>query len=377
LLALAACPGGPTARQTIAAELDRTARDHGPRAALEEAAERVESALAAGDGERARRVLGTAWPLSTALADDRVPRELLGRLDEAMVPKALVAARAVERAQRALEDGRRELAYAVLERATPPGRDDLRVALRWHVAHLLAAPERAAALARTRLSRLANTSVPAGDAVTRELASLARLSLAASWLDEGDLKEAISGFLRVEQTSGYWRQARFGLATCQLRAGRPESALKILALLPGGFVAEPERALMSAAAAHAIGQPESAVAIVDAALARRALWQQTPESHAAVEVEAARLAAGGRLPEDDTLITVTAATPSVRAALAEVAATRAARAAATGPAVATLGRWGRRVERVAREVVTRELAARAKVAAERFADLETLRPQLE
>lgn len=369
----AGCPSA-TAGNAIADEVAESVRDHGPRVTVVLAIEQIDEALGLGRAAAAAEKLAAVWPVGGQLADDRALRALLRALPAAEVPSSLSGARAVEDAQAALEEGRPEVARSVLNRV-PWATDDTSVTgLRAAITLALATLGPDPMGSRSRLARVANGRYD--DAARQELAALARLTLAGSWLDDGDFKEAIAEFLRVDATSGYWRQARFGLASCQLRAGRPESALKVLALLPGGLVAEPERALVAAVAAHAIGRPEDAVAVVDAALARRALWRDEPDTVLEVELEAARLDAGGRAPDDDTLVTVTAAVPAVRAALREVAAARAERAAATGADTLVLARWERQAARVAAGVVVRELAARTRAAAERFEDLETLRPQL-
>jgi len=69
--------------------------------------------------------------------------------------------------------------------------------------------------------------------------------------------------------SGMYRPARLGLAWCQFRIGHAQRALKILALLPGGLGGDPERAVLAAMAAHALGEIDAAQAIIREALNRR------------------------------------------------------------------------------------------------------------
>ena len=66
-----------------------------------------------------------------------------------------------------------------------------------------------------------------------------------------------------------------GLASCQFFLERPERALKILALLPGGLSGDPERALLAAMAAHALNRPADARAIVDVSLGGASVWRES------------------------------------------------------------------------------------------------------
>ena len=372
VVALWGCGGASTGQSAVSEE----ARRLGVRAGLEAGLGRVEAALAAGDERAAGQELAAIWVLADGIVDDRVMRVALRQVPAEAVPRALARARALERAQEALEAGRPEVAGALLRalEGPPDGARDDRTALREGLVAALVAGEDGRATALVRLGRLANAGESSAGALARELGALARLTAAGLMLDGGDARGAIASFLRVEATSGHWRAARLGLATCQLEEGRPDAALKILALLPGGLAGEPERALLAAMAAHRLGWVDEAQAVVDAALAGRAEWEGGVEFER-VLAEVARLLSGGGAPTEESLVTVVASSSPVRLAVGEVLATRAVR----GRVAAGAGleeRWERRVTAAAEEVVAREVAAERSRAARRLADLEALRPQL-
>lgn len=334
----------------------------------------VEADLAAGDHAAAAAHLASAWARADALDDDRVLRAYLRELPAGAVPAVLARARAIEEAHAALDGGRAADARAILAGAASAPEETSRDALRLAVLRALSARGERDPAALGALARAANATPTSS--LTRELASLARLTLASAALDAGDLKAAIADFLRVEPASAYWRAARFGLAMAQLRAGRPESALKILALLPGGLVAEPERAVVAAMAAHAVGLVDDATAIVDGALARRALWEPSGELARAVADELGRLARGGGQPSDETLVTLVAAAAPVRAADAELRATLSELAVASRDETAPLRRYAETLAEELDEVIVVEARAAAARARSAFDDLAALRPQL-
>ncbi|PIE66457.1 MAG: hypothetical protein CSA24_00095 [Deltaproteobacteria bacterium] len=205
-----------------------------------------------------------------------------------------------------------------------------------------------------------------------ELGYLARLTAAARDLDSGRLKDAIAGYLRVPAESGYYRAARFGLATCQLRAGRAERALKILALLPGGLVGDPERAVVAAMAAHSVGKAEAAVAVIDGALARAGAWD---EAAATSEAILARIAEGPAGPRTEGLVETVAGSASVRRLAAELMETRAE--LERGGAYADgLARYAERVEAALEAVIASDRAYHAARVARAWDNLRALRPQI-
>lgn len=334
----------------------------------------AEADLAEGDLAGATARLERAWMRADELDDDRVLRGLLRELPASSLPPVLARARALEEAFAALDRGRPAEARAVLAATPSAEREPARDALRYAILRALSAERAGDPAAVGALARAANATPTSS--LTRELASLARLTLASAALDARDLKGAIADFLRVEPSSAYWRSARFGLAMAQLEAGRHESALKILALLPGGFVAEPERAVVAAMAAHGLGLADDARAIVDGALARRALWEPSGSLAGDVVAELDRLAKTGGMPDDDTLVTVVAASAPARAADAELRATRAALAEAADGEVAALRRYAEALAAELDEVIVVEARAAAARARSAFEDLAALRPQL-
>jgi len=146
---------------------------------------------------------------------------------------------------------------------------EARVALLWALSHW----QTRGAQTTAQLVALANFHAPGLDAEAVEIRGLARLTLASAYQDDGRYRDAIAAYLRVETHSGYFREARIGLASCQFFLERPERALKILALLPGGLSGDPEQALLAAMAAHALNRPADARAIVDVSLRGAPVWR--------------------------------------------------------------------------------------------------------
>ncbi len=313
--------------------------------------------------------LDAVWPIRDALADDRLLRDALGALPPHTLSGRLAESRRVLDGQRLLEHGQTTDAERLLAPLVGVPWDRRSVtAARARITHALASHGADPVAARQRLIAVANEPPPGP--VGDTLGHLARLTVAGLDLDGGALKAAIAEYLRVPAESGYYRAARFGLATCQLEAGRHERALKILALLPGGLVGDPERAVMGAMAAHALGHTDAAVAVVDGALARVAAWDGAGATPDAVLTDVA-----GAAPRSEGLTETLAATPVVRRLGRELLATRQA-VEGGGPYVAALIRYGERLEAAFAAVVRSEVAHHAERISAARGNLRALRPQL-
>ncbi|MCB9788307.1 MAG: hypothetical protein H6744_16630 [Deltaproteobacteria bacterium] len=344
----------------------------GPRAGVARALSEAQQALAAGRPEEAGAWVEAAWDQRGALADDRLVRRALLELPRAVVGERLEAGRRVEEALEALGagDARRALGLVapVIER--DDAADPLSLARAWTVRGVAAAAA-SPGQARGWLRRAA--SGDAGGAQAERARDRARLLLATMAYDAGDEQAAIAGFLRVEPSSGLWRAARTGLAMAQLRIGQPERALKILALLPGGLTGDPERAVLAAMAAHALGQPDAARDIIEDSLEDRARWEEA--SVAEVLAWQAAHPRGPRLSEpDEGLVPTLAQGAALRSLGDELRGAREeleARPGDRGMAAYVEG-----LEQAFAEAFEAERAAEAARVAQARRDLETLLPQI-
>ncbi|MFT7582405.1 MAG: hypothetical protein ACI9MR_004087, partial [Myxococcota bacterium] len=361
------CASGPEATPTADPLLQTPLQ---VRLLAAEAVLAVPAALDAGDLTQALRLLDRVWRHREVLADDRVLRDLLTQAVAAAgsttLPAALAEGYAVQAAQTALAKGDLPGARRVLAPILAPTASTAWTQGRaWYIAGL-AELTTAPINGKHRLTRVANLGH--STAVGREISSLARTTLAAFAFDAGDHKAAIAAYLRVPAESGYWRQARYGLALSQLRAGRAEPALKILALLPEGLAADPERATVAAMAAHTLGLVEAAHAIVDGAIARAQGWRDETPTVSVIRA-IADAATVGRSASESLAHTV-AATPSVAHLATEL------RLAGAMPDSEAVSAYRAVVASALKEAIAREVAfhhARVEAA---VADLKQLRPQL-
>ncbi len=307
-------------------------------------------------------------PLATGLADDRGVRDALADVDPTFAPPSLADAVSVERALEALGAGRMdEVRRATAPLTARPGWLGARAQTLAALASLDVDPDRARAHL-TELTRRPLDTMPGP--VGRELRNFARLTLASHHYDAGRYGEALRGFLQVEEASGHWPAARFGLAWSQLKLGRPERTLAILALMPGGVAGEPERGLLAAVATHRLGDAGVARDIVDAALDRPDRWDPGRVSAAAV---LERLAAGATRPSAWTLVEIVAGRSQVLTLGRELLETRADRARSDLPELAD---YEAALTRRFEAVVAAEADLEAARAAAAIEQLRVLRPQL-
>jgi len=340
------------ARHVLAAELERVWA-------------RVDAGLDAGPE------LAAIWPHRLALESDEALREALRALPRPTVASGLARAWALEVAWQRLQEGDRPGARRLLaELPAPPGGQGAadpwtegRIAL----ALALVALDRAPAEARDRLLRLANAPPPGR--LGAELGSLARLTLASRLMGLDDAQGAIAQFLRVDPSSGYWRRARVGLAMVQLGAGRAEPALKILALLPGGLVGEPERATLAAMAFHAVGMEEEARSVLEHAKATRDAWTAARADPQAVLAAVSEADGDEGGDGGERLARLVAASPAVHLVARELLAAR--RDAEEGSPVA-LEAYILRLERLFAAAVATEEARERERLAQAWRDLDSL-----
>jgi len=292
------------------------------------APDRAEVALAllrydaATDDSDRSSALAAAWRHRGALVDDTLLRQLVRQAPA--VPAELRADQLVEQAGSLASspDATRQV-LAQLQNFDDPGGD----ATRWTAARRLlllasilpSAAEQQALAALNQVHRLA----PQG--------GIGAAQRAQAWLMEGSLqhqsgryKEAIAAYLKVEASSGLWREGRLGMAWCQLRIAQPDRAIAVLALLPGGLTGDPERALVAAMAAGALNKLEGARAIIEEARARSGAWLDGEVDPAALLETAMPVGASLRLREEDEgLAARLRAHPTVRLFAAELRAARA------------------------------------------------------
>ena len=304
---------------------------------------------AASDAQARGEALAIAWHHRGALVDDTVLRWLVRDLPtppaSLRTPQALERASGLGSSPEERDEARALLSGVSVDADAPP---------RWTAArHLLLSAalipsdaEQQALVTLRRVGRLA----PEG--------GIGAAQRAQAWLMEGSLehragryKEAIAAYLKVEPTTGLWREARLGMAWAQLRAEQPQHAIKVLALLPGGLTGDPERAMVAAMAAGAMGKLEAARAVIVEARTRSWSWLDAPLDLAALSTEAMAVgeAVWLRAPKEGLAIRLRAH-PTVRLAAAELAAAReAASAQGAGP---ELQAYVARLEAAWPEIVT-------------------------
>ncbi len=362
---LAAC-AGPHATERG----DSSSAASPSRAEVARALHRFESAS---DARGRAEALLVAWQHRGALVDDTVLRALVR--DLTVVPAGLKAAHQLEEvAAMASAPNGAARALEVLSQLTAHGLD----ATRWTEARGLLlsaalsppAEEQGALLSLRRLHQLD----PVGGIGDAQKAQ-ARLMQATLEHHAARYKEAIAAYLKVDQSTGLWRESRLGMAWAQLRIAQPDRAIAVLALLPGGLTADPERALVAAMAAGALGKLDAARAVIAEARTRAAAW--TDEQVDLVALQSLALAVGTsvklREPEDG-IVRRLVAHPAVRLMAAELRAARELIAASNDAAfVAYLVRleaaWPNVIEPLV--VQERERARRALEA------LDALEPQLQ
>jgi len=247
------------------------AREHGVEYAWAHAILAADDALAQGDAAAHADWLHGALEHREGVHDDAAWRERVARADSQTLRGTLLAVQSTERARRLLVQGDRagslDLAQRALshrETASP-----LTVA-RAELLVVLSSPERvdpgeeamSTSLARVRQRVLDG---PLGVRLRERVTVLE----AAIHQRQGRYQEAIDLYLSLPMGSGLYREARMGLAWCQMKIHQPERSLKILALLPGGLTGDPDRALLAAMAAHALGKIDAAQAIITESLAQR------------------------------------------------------------------------------------------------------------
>ena len=372
LLTAAGCPA--THRSQVIEQALVVARaEGGPRVVAARALAAAREASERGDPSEAEAWIMGGWLVRGELLDDRALRDGLDRYAPEPFPHVLRAARFVARAGEALEAGKRDLARGLAKEAIdvsmahggPTGWTRSR-------AQILAAvagsrlPE-AGRMAKLRSSLRYPVLGPQGIA----LRALARLTLAGIHHRAERYKEAIAAYLAVDRQSGYWREARLGLAWCQLRIGQPQRTLKILTLLPGGLSGDPERAVLAAMAAHQLGQTDGARAVVKGAQEGRATWDPASVTLASVLDVVATDADLPRLgePHDDLTRTI-GGRARVRLLAREVLAVRALPSEPAVDAMAAV------LEGALVRTIVRELAAEQNRLAAAWRDLELLLPQL-
>ena len=281
------------------------------------AAARAAQSVKRGDDEGAGQWLVEAWSRRDTFVDDRVLRDLLSLLTE--TPRVLSWHRQLEDAAAAagggLVDRARTLA-STLEavEATPKPRERARLLLLR--ASLVTKGMEAEALANLKMVTRLTVEGPVGD----HLKAQALLLSAGLHHRAGRYKEAMKAYLKVGQGTGLWRQSRVGLAWCQLRVSNPKRSIAILALLPGGIVADSERALISAMAAGALGMTAHAHSVLhEARKHHRVHWGANDIDLRQVMNVALSPGEAVRLKQpDDSLLLTLASHPSVRLLAAEL-----------------------------------------------------------
>lgn len=332
----------------------------------------VDLALAARSSDAAVIWVEAAWRRRDELADDRLVRAAITKVPASSLPEGLRAGRQVEDALAALRRGDAALALAIVSQAAESvgATDALSVVRAWTLRGVAAAQvsaEQAPAFLRRAAGSVASGPL-AGQARDR-----ARLLLATLAMGAGDEQAAIAEFLRVDTGSGLWRAARTGLAMCQLRIGQPDRALQIIALLPGGLTGDPERAVLAAMAADAVGQLEAARGIVTDALEDEDRWKTaTVDAVLAWQVTHPR---GPMLREpDEGMVPTLATSAALRGLGAEWRASQVAVEA--HPDDRALLAYARAIEAAFREAFAAELTVEQARVARARQDLETLLAQL-
>ena len=367
-LGVSACAtAGPPPEQR---ETERLAARFGPREAVARAWTRAREA----DDPATRAAwLAAAWGARASLLDDRLLRELLAPLPEPAVPGPLRAAWLVEQARIALQSGAtsasRHLTDAAL-RASEATASQPSQRAGWTRARatLLAASLAEPSVAELLLGGVGRAR-PAG-APGRHLVARARMLAAGLAHGAERYKEAIAGYLTLGPESGQYRASRLGLAWCQIRVGRPERALEVLALLPGGLAGDPERAVPAAMSAHMLGHVDGARAVVAKALGLRARWdpaRATPE--AVLQLVHSQGASVLLRDPDDDIVETLARSAELSLLGGELLAARAELSPVSAPYLAQLEKaWAHAVAAAAER-------QRARVD-EAYRDLTTLEPQL-
>ncbi|MEC9071036.1 MAG: hypothetical protein VX938_01600, partial [Myxococcota bacterium] len=209
------------------------------------------------------------------------------------------------------------------------------------------------------------------------LSAVVQLQLAALAHRGEAYKEAIAGYLRVPMDSGYWREARLGLAWCQLRIGQPERTLKIIALLPGGLSGEPERAMLAAMAAHSMGHGETARTIL---IESRSIAQGWEPDGVTVEDVLAALSRREDVPRlresEETMLKILAGQGPVRSAGRELLATRGEQGEGSGPPDPAMMALEARQLDALRVVLNEAREAQGARLKQALAEIELLLPQL-
>ncbi len=205
------------------------------------------------------------------LFDDAIFRALTVQIEPMKLPPSLRAVWNTERARQELMDGRPESARPLARAALAMAEASVLTKRRAEMVVLLTQANESvdpgAEAYADSIRRIRKQPIP-GRLGARLKLRLTMLE-AAVHQEKGRFKEAIALYLSVPMDSGMYRSARQGLAWCQFRIGHPERALKILALLPGGLRGDPERAVLAAMAAHALGNIEVAQEIIQEGLKRR------------------------------------------------------------------------------------------------------------
>ena len=307
--------------------------------------------------------LGVLWRLGPELEDDAALRARLRALRTEHVPAHLHAPHAVELARQAAAEGRDIEAESLALRASRA--QDPRTRARSLVLLGLLAVQRRPERAAQHLARAMRTGGPGrvGDA----LRGFAHLSLGALHYDAGRDAEALRSYLKVERGSGYWRQARLGLAWCQFRLRRPERSVAILNQMPGGPSADPEDALLAAMAARWLGLVKEAQVVVDAAIEGRARWDGASVTASAVlqvVADGAELDLGG-------LRGRVAANPAVGGLAREILAARR-----LSPTTSGRRQYVAQLEALLSQAVAGALATEQERTNRAYGQLEILRPQL-
>lgn len=368
---LSACAGSREAG--VSAELNAIASRSGPSIAAAVGYGRFVAAQHA-HPDVAASWLAAAWEHGPALHDDRVLRHALGALDTARVPSAARAGHHIERSVAALMEGDLPRAHAALSLADKEAVRSPLDAARIALMRATLAADRDGAAARQSLTTLLRRgrSVAPG-ALGVALSHRARLLLAGLEQQDRNYKEAIAAFLQLGPASGHFRQARLGLAWCQLLGGNSERVIQVLALLPGGLTGDPERALLAAMAAHQIGRADAARAVIREARGRAGSWQ-AEEATAEAVLAAIRPGAGEvplNAPEDGVVSTI-ADTGATRRLAAELTAARQSLAVVGDEARA----WLTAVEAAFQDHVATERSRHTERVSRALADLDVLEPQL-
>lgn len=364
---------GGCASQNVRAEASAAVAEAGDvRQGVARALAEVDRALAARDSDAAVIWVEAAWRRREELADDRLVRAAISKVPASALPEWMRAGRQVEDGLAALLRGDAALAMAIVAPAAEaPEATDALSQLRARTLRGVAAAQVSPEQAPGFLARAAGS--PATGPLAEQARARARLVAASMAMGAGDEQTAIAEFLRVATNSGLWRQARLGLALCQLRIGQPERALQVIALLPGGLTGDPERAVVAAMAADGLGQLDAAKGIVADALEDEDRWEAvTVEEVLGWQVAHPR---GPLLQEPDEGMAPTLATSAALRGLGEEL--RAAKSAAERqPADAGLGRYAEQIEAAFRETVASEMAAELERVKRARGDLEVLLPQL-